>query len=150
MVPQQPPTTPTPNSCTKRAWKRASSAGVRSYTALPPTLRGRPALGITMIVRVVVLPRWRTDSCIRSGPVAQLRPMTSTGSASSVVTAAAMSLPTSIVPVVSMVTVQKIGTSRPSSAIASRAALMAILTCRMSWQVSMFRQSTPPAIRPLQ
>jgi hypothetical protein len=50
-----------------------------------------------------------------------LRPITSTGSASSVVTAAAISRPTSIVPVVSIVTVQRIGTSRPSSAIASLA-----------------------------
>ena len=48
--------------------------------------------------------RCRTCSAISLGPVAQLRPMTGTPSASMIAVAAAMSAPTSMVPVVSMVT----------------------------------------------
>ena len=47
--------------------------------------------------------RWRTCSAISLGPVAQFRPITGTPSASTMAVAAAMSVPTSMVPVVSMV-----------------------------------------------
>ena len=78
------------------------------------TLRGRPAFGSTDTRRDEFSPRKRTCSCIRSGPVAQLKPMTSTSSASSAGRAAAISVPMSMVPVVSIVTCVMIGTSRPA------------------------------------
>jgi hypothetical protein len=88
-------------------------------------------------------------SLISCGPVAQLSPITSTsGKASIAVTAAAMSVPISIVPVVSMVTWHISGTRRPVASKACRAAWMAILVCRMSWQVSISRTSAPPSISP--
>ena len=148
VVPQQPPTIDAPNSSAKRRCALASSAGVRWYTARPSQFCGRPAFGCTDTMRVLVRPRWRTCSTIRSGPVAQLRPTTSTGSDSSTTSAAAVSVPTSIVPVVSTVICTRSGTWTPRSCIARLAASTAHLTCRMSWQVSIRTPSTPPSISP--
>ena len=56
---------------------------------------------------------WRSGSYISTGPVAQLRPMTSMPSGLSAVIAAPISVPGSIRPVSSMVTCAWMGTIRP-------------------------------------
>ena len=63
--------------------------------------------------------------------------MTGTPSASTMVAAAAMSAPTSRLPVVSTVTWTRIGVSRPASSRARLAPLTAALICSGSWHVSM-------------
>ena len=94
-------------------------------------------------------PRKRTASRMSSGPVEQLRPMTSTSSASSVASAALMSVPSSILPPLgSRETEVWIGTARPVALNASRAPNTAALTSRMSCAVSMMIRSTPPSTRP--
>ena len=75
-------------------------------------------------------------------------PSTSGFMASSDVIAAPISEPTSIRPVVSMVTCTCIGTVRPSAFMARRQAVMAALACSRSMQVSMMNRSTPPSSRP--
>ncbi len=81
-----------------------------------------------------------------SGPVEQFRPMTSTFSASSVVSTASMSVPSSILPPFgSSETEHWIGTARPASSNASRAPKIAALTSRMSCAVSMMSRSAPPS-----
>ncbi len=76
----------------------------------------------------------RRCSLISAGPVAQLRPITSTPSGSSAVSAAPISEPSSIVPVVSTVTWAKIGSATPASARARLAPTMAALACSRSWR----------------
>ena len=81
-----------------------------------------------------------------SGPVEQLRPITSTVSASSVVSTASMSVPSSILPPLgSSETELWIGTARPVALNASRAPKIAALTSRMSCAVSMMIRSAPPS-----
>ena len=70
-------------------------------------------------------------------------------SGSSVVSAAAISLPISIVPVVSTVTSTKIGSRMPVSAIACLHPLTADLVCKRSCEVSTSSASAPPRMRPL-
>ena len=94
-------------------------------------------------------PRKRTASRMSSGPVEQLRPMTSTSSASSVASAAEMSVPSSILPPLGRrLTLAWMGTARPVAVNASRAPKMAALTSRMSCAVSMMIRSAPPSTRP--
>ena len=62
--------------------------------------------------------------------------------------AAAMSVPTSMVPVVSIVTWTMSGSSRPRRTKAWRQPLTAALICSGSWQVSISSASAPPAISP--
>jgi hypothetical protein len=83
-----------------------------------------------------------TCSAISCGPVAQFSPISGTSSASITVAAAAISGPTSSVPVVSTVTWTKIGVSVPASLRATLAALTAALICSVSWQVSIRMPST--------
>ena len=90
--------------------------------------------------------RWRRCSLISAGPVAQLRPITSTPSGSSAVRAAPISEPISIVPVVSTVTLTRIGNFTPASAMARFAPTMAALDWSRSWHVSTWKASTPPRI----
>ncbi len=71
--------------------------------------------------------RWRSASLISTGPVAQLRPTTSTCMASSTVSAAPISVPGSMRPVSSIVTWVCSGTCRPSATMARRAPLTAAL-----------------------
>ena len=78
----------------------------------------------------------RTCSAISCGPVAQFSPISGTSSAWTTAAAAAMSGPTSSVPVVSTVTCTKIGMSLPASARAILAPFTAALICNGSWQVS--------------
>ena len=92
--------------------------------------------------------RWRRCSLISAGPVAQFRPIMSMPSGSSVVSAAAISLPISMVPVVSTVTSTKIGSRMPVSAIACLHPLTAALVCSRSCEVSTRSASAPPWMRP--
>ena len=92
--------------------------------------------------------RWRRCSLISAGPVAQLRPIMSMPSGSRVVSAAAISLPMSIVPVVSTVTSTKIGSRMPVSTIACLQPLTAALVCSRSCEVSTSSASEPPRMRP--
>ncbi len=64
------------------------------------------------------------------------------------VAAAAMSVPTSIAPVVSIVTWTMSGSSRPAAAKAARAPFTAALAWSGSWQVSIRIASEPPSISP--
>ena len=89
-----------------------------------------------------------TCSAISRGPVAQFRPISGTSSAWTTAAAAAMSGPTSSVPVVSTVTWTKMGVSVPAAARAILAPLTAALIWSVSWQVSIRIASTPPAISP--
>ena len=94
-------------------------------------------------------PRKRIASRMSSGPVEQLRPMTSTCSASSVASAALMSVPSSILPPLGRrLTDVWIGVRRSVSLNASRTPKTAALTSRMSCAVSMMIRSTPPSSRP--
>ena len=94
-------------------------------------------------------PRKRIASRMSSGPVEQLSPITSTSSASSVVSTAWMSVPSSILPPFgSSETLVWIGSVRPVSLKASRAPKTAALTSRMSCAVSMMIRSAPPSTRP--
>ena len=88
-------------------------------------------------------------SRMSSGPVEQLRPITSTASPSSVASTAEMSVPSSILPPLgSSETEAWIGSVRPVVLKASRAPKIAALTSRMSCAVSMMMRSTPPSTRP--
>ena len=69
---------------------------------------------------------------MKSGPVAQFSPIPSKSNGASAVSAAPISLPTSICPVVSSVTVQKIGSAIPSSRQASLQAMIAAFPCSKS------------------
>ena len=94
-------------------------------------------------------PRKRIASRMSRGPVEQFRPMTSTRSASSVVSTAEISVPSSILPPLgSSETEVWIGSSRPVLRNADRAPNTAALTSRMSWAVSMMIRSAPPSISP--
>ncbi len=94
-------------------------------------------------------PRKRIASRMSSGPVEQLSPITSTSSAARVVSTAAMSVPSSILPPCgSSETEAWIGSDRPPSLNASRAPNTAALTSRMSCAVSMMIRSAPPSTRP--
>ncbi len=84
-----------------------------------------------------------------SGPVEQFSPITSTLSASSVVSTDEMSVPSSILPPFgSSETDVWIGSVRPVLSNASRAPKIAALTSRMSCAVSMISRSAPPSISP--
>ncbi len=84
-----------------------------------------------------------------SGPVEQFSPITSTLSASSVVSSEEMSVPSSILPPLgSSDTDVWIGSVRPVLLNASRAPNTAALTSRMSCAVSMISRSAPPSISP--
>jgi hypothetical protein len=81
--------------------------------------------------------------------VAQLSPIRLMPSGSRAVSAAPISLPSSIEPVVSMVTWAISGMSpAPAAAIARRAPMIAAFACSRSWQVSTTMESTPPRSRP--
>ena len=148
VVPQQPPTSATPYSLTNAVSAAASSSGLSGYTAPFGPSSGSPAFGITDSGIRACLESVRRCSLISAGPVEQFSPMRSTPSASNAVSAAPISEPSSIVPVVSTATCATIGTTRPSAAIARRTPRMAALACRRSWQVSTTIASAPPATRP--
>ena len=76
----------------------------------PSTTDGRPALGTQAMGTRLAPERWRRASLISTGPVAQLRPTTSTCIESSTVSAAPISVPGSMRPVSSMVTCACSGT----------------------------------------
>ena len=89
----------------------------------PSTTDGRPAFGRHERYVRACCERWRRCSVISAGPVAQFMPITSGRIASSAVSAAPISEPTSMRPVVSTVTCSMIGTVRPSAAMALRHAI---------------------------
>ncbi len=110
---------------------------------------GMPALGMQWTGIGAFSPRKRTASRMSSGPVEQLMPMMSTLSASSVVSAALMSVPSSILPPLGRrLTLVWIGVLRPTVLKASRTPNTAALTSRMSCAVSMMMRSEPPSSRP--
>ncbi len=148
VVPQQPPTSRSPYSRTNPASASASSSGLSGYSAPCGPRVGSPALGITDSGIRACLLSVRRCSDISAGPVAQFSPITSMPSGSSAVSAAPISLPSSIVPVVSTVTWVISGIRRPSSAIARLTPSTAALTCSRSWQVSTTNASAPPASSP--
>ncbi|MBP2676908.1 MAG: hypothetical protein H6Q84_3748, partial [Deltaproteobacteria bacterium] len=76
---------------------------------------------------------WET---IPSGPVAQFRPREKRGYGSRAARAAATSVPTSIVPVLSTVSDTITGTSRFIASRVSKQETTAVLTCSRSWHVS--------------
>ena len=92
--------------------------------------------------------RCRRCSLISVGPVAQLSPSTSIPSGSSAVSAAPISVPSSMVPVVSTVTWTIRGRSLPAASSARRLPMIAALACSRSWAVSMTTASMPPASMP--
>ena len=110
---------------------------------------GMPALGMQCSGTGQNSPRKRIASRMSSGPVEQLRPMTSTFSASSVASAAETSVPSSILPPLGSSEIEVwIGALRPVVLKASRTPKTAALTSRMSCAVSMISRSTPPSSRP--
>ena len=147
VVPQHPPTMPTPKRSANSPSVSASSAGDSGNTVSPSEpWMGRPAFGMQCTGIGACSPRKRIASRMSPGPVEQFRPTTSTRSASSVVSAASTSVPSSMVPLAgSSETDTWIGTARPAVAIARRAPNTAALASRMSWTVSMIRRSTPPS-----
>ena len=96
-----------------------------------------PALGMQWTGSGECSPRKRIASRMSSGPVEQLRPITSTLSASSVARTDEMSVPSSILPPLgSSETEAWIGVVRPVVLNASRTPKIAALTSRMSCAVS--------------
>ena len=87
-------------------------------------------------------------SFICSGPVAQFSPSTSIGKGSRIDTTAAMSEPTNMVPVASIVTLTISGRRWPVLLKAASMPCSAALIWRTSWQVSTINRSTFPARRP--
>src|SRR4051794_23812785 len=82
-----------------------------------------PALGTHATGTGENSPRKRIASRMSSGPVAQFSPLAATPSASSVVSSAEISVPSSILPPLgSSETCASIGTSRPACRIAARRA----------------------------
>jgi hypothetical protein len=75
--------------------------------------------------------------------VAQFRPTEKTGNGSMAASAAATSVPTSIVPVLSTVRETITGTSRFIASSTPKQETSAILTCSRSWHVSTIRRSAP-------
>ena len=151
VVPQQPPTEFTLYSSRNRRIASRNGFACSGYSVRPSTRIGRPAFGSTLIERSQFLEMYAMCSAISTGPVAQLRPSEAIGNGLSALTTAAMSEPSSIVPVVSMVTLEKIARSsgvRPASLSASMQALIAIFCCSRSCEVSIMKPSMPPAIRP--
>ncbi len=149
VVPQQPPTTFTPISRTNSSCAAASASGVSGYTARPPSLWGIPAFGMTLMGSGTFSVSQRTGWRMCSGPVEQFSPMTSTPSATRTVAAAAMSVPSSMRPLVSSVTWAWMGTySRPASARACFSPATWAFTSSMSWLVSIRSTSTPPSSSP--
>ena len=147
VVPQQPPTIPTPKRSTNSPRVSASGVGSSGKTVSPsgPWI-GRPAFGMQCTGTGECSPRKRIASRMSVGPVEQFSPMTSTRSASSVVSAASTSVPRSMVPLAgSRETETWIGTVRPASANARRVPRIAARASRMSWTVSMMMRSTPPS-----
>ena len=133
VVPQQPPTSATPYSLTNAVSAAASSSGLSGYTAPFGPSSGSPALGITDSAIRACLESVRRCSLISAGPVEQFSPMRSTPSASSAVSAAPISEPSSIVPVVSTATCATTGTTaalvghRPAHAQDGRLGLQEVL-----------------------
>ena len=105
-------------------------------------------MGIQLIAKGEFSDKYLICSFICSGPVAQFSPRISILNGSSIVNAEAMSDPTSIVPVVSIVIDTIIGISKFLLLSTSFDANKADLICNTSWQVSIKRRSTPPSIRP--
>src|SRR4051794_36691024 len=109
-----------------------------------------PAFGMQCTGTGEYSPRKRIASRMSSGPVEQLRPITSTLSASSVASTDEMSVPSSILPPLGRrLTLAWIGTLRFVSLNASRMPKIAALTSRMSCAVATISRSTPPSSRPL-
>ena len=69
-------------------------------------------------------------------------------SGSSAVSAAPISDPSSMAPVVSIVTWAISMMSAPAASMARRAPMIAALACSRSWQVSTISASVPPRSRP--
>jgi hypothetical protein len=115
---------------------------------LPSTTLGSPALGRQEIGMGALSLNWRSGSYISTGPVAQLRPMTSMPSVLSAVMAAPISVPGNMRPVISMVTWAWIGTMRPWRTIARWHAAIAALPESRSNMVSTSSRSTPPSSSP--
>ena len=147
VVPQQPPTIADAVALDELARATAASGSGCSGKIVSPfgPWSGRPAFGMQWTGFELVSPRKRIASRMSSGPVEQLRPMMSTSSASSVVSTAPMSVPSSILPPLgSSDTLHWIGSRWSSSLNASRAPKIAALTSRMSCAVSMMIRSAPP------
>ena len=112
----------------------------------PSTTEGNPALGRHETGMVAWPVRCRSGSNISDGPVAQLRPITSTSIACRATRAAPISVPGNMVPVSSMVTWHWIGSRTPAPFMARRAPLMAALAWSRSNTVSTRMRSAPPSI----
>ena len=151
VVPQQPPTMRHAEALDELAEHLGQRLGLLGEDRLAVGALQRQA-GVGDAVhraRGLYSPRKRIASRMSSGPVEQLRPSASTFSASSVVSTALMSVPSSILPPLgSSETLVWIGTERPSALNASRAPKTAALTSRMSWAVSMMMRSAPPWTSP--
>ncbi len=151
VVPQHPPVTCTPWFSTNRCIAPANSIGPSGNTACPSRSSGIPAFGTTEMGRSQCRESHATASDISKGPVPQFNPSDAIGKGRSAARIAGKVLPSNIAPLVSSVTFTRTGTSvtsPPRSAIASRQALIAHLTCRRSCAVSIMKASTPPLSRP--
>ncbi len=142
VVPQQPPKTATPASsigCTNAV----NSSGVQSYTVLPPTVMGIPALGFAISGTRAYSRRRRSCTSICSGPVEQLSPNALMPMPCSTVSAAVTSVPERLRPLSSHVKDTKIGLSLTlrTASTAARASESVII-------VSMTYRSTPAASSP--
>ncbi len=102
VVPQHPPTSDAPAS-TNLSIASTNASGVSGYSVRPSTMTGSPALGTTEKWRGQFSLSHATCSRISEGPVAQFRPSEAIGNIDSAFAAAAISVPRSIVPVVSIV-----------------------------------------------
>ena len=135
VVPQQPPTMLTPRSPTKPDIRCAMGPACNGYSVRPSTKMGSPALGTTEMGRSQCLASHSTCGVISAGPVAQFRPKLATGKRRRVAATAAISEPTSNVPVVSTVTETMMGSCSgpmPRASSACKAACTAQRICKGS------------------
>ncbi len=148
LVPQQPPTMPAPSRFAMAAVLDAKPSASSGQLTVPPTERGRPALGIMQMGTLETLASASKAGSSSSGPPEQLRPSASGPNGSMMAAKAAGEAPESIRPRASTVALAMNGSFLPARRLASSSAPMAALHCSVSCTVSMSARSAPPAISP--
>ena len=109
-MPQQPPKIMTPQASISGTSETNCSGG-QSYTALPSTMTGMPALGLAIRGTRAYSRRRRSWGSICSGPAEQFRPKASMPMPCRTVRAAVTSVPEMLRPFWSQVKVTKMGLS---------------------------------------
>ena len=136
-VPQQPPTTRTPD-LTSADMSEANCSAPTEYTVSPSLSAGSPALGFTTTGVELTASMRPTTSVICAGASEQLTPSASTPRPSSTATAASGEVPVMVLPSSPNTSVASTGSEQLSFA-----AMIAAFISYMSFIVSMAMRSAP-------